>query len=128
MSDPGRPAYIERWARGSLVPAERLYVVDRHGGELIGRMDRPVDAGTGPQATVHIAHTRAGDDLLALVDADVIGDVSVEAMADPGGEVWSPDRSEVTRTRGYLGGLAFAFHPAHEAPILARHTRRTCHV
>jgi len=118
--DPGRPAYIERWARDSLTVRDRLYVLAGHGGELIGRMDPPTMAGTGPTAQVHIARTAAGNDLLALVDAGVIDSVSIEALADPAGEVWSPDRSEVTRTRAELAGVAFTFQPAHHAPILAR--------
>ena len=120
VTDPGRPPYRERWARDALVPFDRLYVVDRHGGELIGRMDTPYDAGIGPQAQVHIARTRAGTDLLELVDAGVIDAVSIEALPDPASEVWSPDHGEVTRTRGWLAGVAFAFTPAHDSPILAR--------
>lgn len=121
VTDPGRPPYRESWARGSLVPLDRLYVTDRHGGELIGRMAPPYDAGPGPAAEVTIARTRAGDDLLALVDGGVIDSVSIEALPDVDtGEVWSADRSTVTRTRGFLAGVAFAFYPAHDAPIIAR--------
>lgn len=120
VTDPGRPGYVESWARDSLVPLDRLYVVDRHAGDLIGRMDPPYDNGAGPEARLHIAHTRAGDDLLALVDAGVIDSGSIEALSDPRGEVWSADHRSVTRTRGVLAGVAFAFHPAHDAPILAR--------
>src|SRR5262245_49246579 len=70
VRDPGRPPYLETHARDSLVPAgERLYAMDTHHGQLIGRCDTPSDGGDGPVARVHIAHTRAGDDLLALVDA-----------------------------------------------------------
>jgi hypothetical protein len=125
VTDPGRRPYRERWATDSLTPLERLYVLDQHHGELIGRMDRPDPAGVGPTTDLHIARTRAGDDLLALVDAGVIEGVSIEALADPAGEVWSPDRSEVTRTRGLLAGVAFGFHPAHDSPILARSTGDT---
>jgi HK97 family phage major capsid protein len=119
VSDGGRP-YKETWARDSLIPLDRLFVWDRHGGEVIGRMDPPTDAGPGPASTVHIAHTRAGDDLLALVDAEVIRDVSIEMRPEPGGEIWSPDRTAVTRTRALIRGLAFTPTPAHDAPILAR--------
>jgi len=118
--DPGRPMYRESWAPGSLVPLADLYVVDRHHGDLIGRMDAPYDAGAGPVSQLHIAHTRAGDDLLALVDAEVVRSVSVEALRDQAAEQWSPDHQHVHRTRGYLAGVAFAFHAAHDSPILAR--------
>ena len=120
VADPGRPPYIERWARDALVPRDRLYVLDRHGGALIGRMEPPTVAGPGPTADLTIARTAAGNDLLALIDAGVIDSVSIEALADPAGEVWSPDRREVTRTRAELCGVAFSFSPAHDAPILAR--------
>jgi len=120
VTDPGRPPYRESWGPGSLVPLDHLYVVDRHHGDLIGRMDPPYDSGTGPVSQVHIAHTRAGDDLLALVDADVVRSVSIEALRDPASDQWSPDHQAVHRTRGYLAGLAFAFHAAHDSPILAR--------
>ena len=120
VTDPGRRPYRESWAPGSMVPLDRLYVLDQHHGQLIGRMDTPDMGGAGPTTDLHIAHTRAGDDLLALVDAGVIEGVSVEALADPTGEVWSPDRTEVTRTCGLLAGVAFGFHPAHDSPILAR--------
>jgi hypothetical protein len=116
VADPGRPAYVERWARDSLTPRDRLYVLERHGGELIGRMDPPDDDGAGPTARVHIARTAAGNDLLA----GVIESVSIEALADPAGEVWNTGRTEVTRTRAELCGVAFTFQPAHNAPILAR--------
>jgi hypothetical protein len=118
--DPGRRPYRERWARDSLVPLDRLYVLDQHHGDLIGRMSNYDPAGPGPTADLTVARTRAGNDLLELVDAGVIDGVSVEALADPTGEVWSPDRQEVTRTRGLLAGVAFGFHPAHDSPILAR--------
>lgn len=120
VADPGAPRYVESWGPGSLVPLDDLYVVDRHGGELIGRMEPPLDAGVGPSSRLHIAHTRAGDDLLALVDARVIRSVSVEALSDPAGEQWSPDHRHVHRTRGHLAGVAFAFRAAHDSPILAR--------
>jgi len=120
VADAGRPAYVERWARDSLTPRDRLYVLERHGGELIGRMDPPTVDGAGPSAQLHIARTAAGNDLLALVDAGVIDSVSIEALADPAGEVWNPGRTEVTRTRAELCGVAFTFQPAHNAPILAR--------
>jgi len=120
VADAGRPAYLERWARDSLTPRDRLYVLDQHGGALVGRMDPPDDTGAGPTAAVHIARTAAGNDLLALVDAGVIDSVSIEALADPAGEIWNAGRTEVTRTRAELCGVAFTFQPAHHAPILAR--------
>ena len=48
VADPGYGRYTETWARGSLVPLDRLIVLDRHGGELIGRMDPPTDGGARP--------------------------------------------------------------------------------
>src|SRR5262245_33071787 len=91
VSDWGMRPYRERWARGSLVASDRLYVLNRHGGELIGRMDPPTDGGDGPVATVHIAPTSAGSDLLALVDTGVLDSVSLEAQPDPSGEIWNRD-------------------------------------
>src|SRR5262245_53996767 len=102
VSDPWRSPYRERFARDSLTYSDRLYVLDRHEGSLIGRMDRPTEGGDGPVAVVHIAPTSAGSDLLALVDAGVIDAVSIEFLADPSGEVWNRDASEVTRTRARL--------------------------
>lgn len=120
VTDPWRAPYAETHARGSLVPAEPMAVYDRHLGELVGRMDPPTDAGPGPVTALHIAHTRAGDDVLALIDAEVIRAVSMEFAADPSGEIWTTDRTAVTRTRSLLTGCAFAFRPELTAPILAR--------
>jgi hypothetical protein len=59
--------------------------------------------------------TIAGNDTLALIDAGVTRSVSMEIeavdAADAGGIL--------TRTRSIVHGLAFAFRPAHDSPILA---------
>jgi uncharacterized protein len=125
VRDPWTAPYMETHARDSLVPAEQLAVYDRHLGELIGRMDPPTDGGTGPVTRLHIAHTRAGDDALALVDADVHRSVSMEFVPDAAGEVWNATRDAVTRTRSILTGCAFAFQPEHTAPILQRESEPT---
>lgn len=121
VTDPWRAPYQEIHARGSLVPADPLPVYDAHLGQLIGHMDAPTDAGAGPVTTLHLAvGHRAADDVLALVANRTLNAVSMEFQPDPSGEVWSSDRTQVTRTRSLLTGCAFALYPEHSAPILTR--------
>lgn len=110
--------YREAWAPGSLHLAERTHVVSEHGGDLIGRAGDLKDTTDGPTVQLHIAHTRAGDDALALIDAGVVDAVSMEFLPDPDGEIVDGDL--VTRTAATVHGVAFAFRPAHTAPILQR--------
>ena len=62
---------------------------------------------------------------MALIDAHTIDAVSMEFAPGDDGEVWNTDRTAVTRTRSTLYGVAFAFHPAHDAPILTVRERTT---
>jgi len=114
---PGGRVYREAYPPGSLDLAANVQVVNRHGGDLIGRADPATftDTDDGPTVELVLARTAAGNDTLALIDAGVIRSVSMEleplAHRDAGGVVW--------RERSRLHGIAFAFRPAHDAPILA---------
>lgn len=112
--------FTETFQRGSLTMADRVHVTDVHTGNLVGRVREMADDDTGPVATLDIAPTVAGSDLLALVDAGVLDSVSMEF--DPLEDDWAADRSAVTRRRAVVHGVAFAFRPAHAAPILTRQT------
>lgn len=109
--------YAETHAPGSIVAAPRMYVRDSHDGALVGHVAATRDEPDGYYGDLTIADTAAGRDLLALVDAGTVGAVSMEF--GPDGEVWNAGRTAVTRTRSHLFGVAFAFRPAHDAPILA---------
>jgi len=117
--DPDGSRYTETFAARSLEPLDDTYVVDEHGGQLIGHMDGHRDEGGGHVADLHIADTLAGRDLLALVDAGTIRHVSIEFDQRGGAASWNAQRDAVTRTTAALHGVAFAFRPAHTAPILA---------
>jgi hypothetical protein len=117
--DPDGSRYTETFAPRSLEPLDDTYVVDEHGGQLIGHMDGHRDDGDGHTADLHIADTAAGRDLLALVDAGTIRHVSIEFDQRGGAASWNAQRDAVTRTTAALHGVAFAFRPAHTAPILA---------
>jgi hypothetical protein len=119
VRDPDGSEYVETFAARSLQPLEDCYVLDEHGGELIGHMDGHRDDGTGHVADLHIADTRAGRDLLALADAGTIRHVSIEFDQRAGAARWNAQRDAVTRTVAPLHGVAFAFRPAHTAPIIA---------
>lgn len=112
--------FTETFQRGSVSLADKVHVVDEHTGNLVGRATALVDDDSGPTVTLDIAPTSAGNDLLALVDAGVLDSVSMEF--DPAEDEWSADRSSVTRKRAVVHGVAFAFRPAHAAPILTRTT------
>lgn len=116
--DPGGRRYREQHAPGSLHLAPNVHVVDRHHGALIGRATALADTPDGPVITLRVADTAAGRDALALVDADVTRSLSMEFAPDPAGAV--VDGELVTRTASTLHGVAFAFRPAHDAPILTR--------
>ena len=116
--DPDGTRYREQYPPGSLELAGNVHVADRHEGSLIGRaLPDTFDpaAADGPTVELRIAHTIAGNDTLALIDAGVHRSVSMEleAVESAAGD------GIVTRTRSIVHGLAFAFRPAHDAPILA---------
>jgi len=110
--------FTETFRRGSLTLASRVHVVDEHTGNLVGRVLEMRDDNLGPTVTIEVAQTSAGSDLLALVDAGVIDSVSMEFS--PINDVWNAARTAVTRLRAMVHGVAFAFRPAHAAPILSR--------
>jgi hypothetical protein len=115
--DPDGSRYREQYPSGSLELAANVHVADRHEGSLIGRaLPDTFDQGTdGPTVELRIAHTIAGNDTLALIDAGVHRSVSMELEPVEAATV----DGIVTRTRSIVHGLAFAFRPAHDAPILA---------
>ena len=119
VRDPNGDRYTETFTPGALEPLERTYVLTEHGGDLIGRMDNHRDDGDGHVADLSIADTAAGRDLLALVDAGVIDAVSIEFDQHGGEATWTAGRDAVTRSKAALHGVAFAFQPAHDAPILS---------
>jgi HK97 family phage prohead protease len=115
--------FAETFERGSVSLADRVHVVDEHTGNLVGRAVELREDDHGPTVTLQIAPTVAGSDLLALVDAGVLDSVSMEFDPEDGDE-WSTDRTAVTRHRAVVHGVAFAFRPAHAAPILTRQQER----
>jgi len=116
--DPDGSRYREQYPPGSLELAADVHVADRHLGALVGRADPTTYTETddGPTVDVTIARTAAGNDVMGLVDAGVIRAVSmeIEPVRQSG---QSP--GVITRTKSVVHGLAFAFRPAHDAPILA---------
>jgi hypothetical protein len=110
--------YTETHAPESINPLERMYVRDAHDGPLIGHLSATRDEPDGLYGDLVIADTAAARDVMALIDAHTVDAVSMEFAPGTDGEVWNADRSAVTRTRSTLYGVAFAFHPAHDAPIL----------
>jgi phage head maturation protease len=112
--------FTETFQRGSVTLADRVHVTDVHTGNLVGRATAIGEDDYGPTITLDIARTAAGSDLLALVDAGVLDSVSMEF--EPGDDEWNADRTAVTRRSAVVHGVAFAFRPAHAAPILTRET------
>lgn len=110
--------YREQWARGSMRLAEPAYVVDAHGGNLIGWAGDLRDGDDGPTVELTIARSSAGNDALALIDSATTRSVSVEFTPAPDGAIRDGDL--ITRTAAVVHGVAFAFRPAHDAPILHR--------
>ena len=111
-------AYREQHAPGSIDVAGDCHVVDHHHGVLIGRADPAslVDDGDGPVVDLRVARTAAGTDTLELLDAGVIRSVSMEF--EPRDATRDRD-GVITRTRSVVHGIAFAFRPQYDAPVLA---------
>ena len=114
VSDDGRTVYRETFT--SMRMADKVHVKDAHDGQVIGHAD-PDTFRESPDPTIDIrvAQTSAGRDLLALVRNGTINDVSVEF--NPGPEDTEVD-GVMVRDGATVGGIAFAFRPAHDAPIL----------
>lgn len=121
VTPSGVTRYREAFPIDSIDLLDRVYVVDRHHGEQIGHVD--VDSydatGDGPTVDVILSRSADADRVLALIESGTIDSVSMELapveQTERDGVVW--------RTRSTLHGVAFAFRPAHDAPILA--TRET---
>lgn len=121
VNDPG-VTYREQYPAGSIELAEHVHVVDHHFGDLIGRADPATlrDDGAGPVVDVILARSTAANDTLALIDAGVIRSVSMELEPIDPPRSYTPRPGElVTRSRNVVHGIAFAFRPAHDAPVLA---------
>lgn len=112
-------AYREQYEPGSVELAPRVHVADMHTGTLIGRAlpDTLTDDGVGPTVDLVIARTAAGNDVLAQIDAGVLDSVSIEF--EPLEHRGDPSAGEVSRSRVRVHGVAMAFRPAHDAPILS---------
>jgi len=111
--------YREQYEPGALELAPAVHVVDRHHGSLIGRADPDTFDPAGPTVDLIVAPTAAGRDAMALVDAGVIRSVSIEIEDVPGGATVDRASRLVTRTRALVHGVALAFRPQLDAPILA---------
>jgi hypothetical protein len=111
-------------APGALTLADRAYVVDSHHGDLIGRVNVESfrDDGTGPVVDLTLAATARGRDVAALLDADVLDAVSIEYAPTTS----TADADGVLHRTGVVHGVAFTFHPAHDAPVMA--VRSTQHL
>jgi hypothetical protein len=123
VSDDGITSYAETWARGSAMVTDPLLVyawhdpTSRQRGEVIGKATATAQRDDGLHATLRVADTDAGRDVLALAREGLDG-LSVEFA--PHTDVWSEDRRSVTRQRAVVSAVAFAPRPAHaDARVLA---------
>ena len=110
--DPRHGRYLEAHAPGSFDGIERranrVKVLRNHD------LERPVGRAkafntreaSGLLATLSVSKTAAGDETLALAEDGVL-EVSIGFAAMPDGEQWNQDRSEVLRTRSFLGEISF---------------------
>ena len=122
--DGGRTWYRERFARGSIrLPVGISPGVREHGGPTVGRVVALDDDGTGPVATIRVADTADGRDVLALVDEEALS-VSMEFDEDePFGPISAG--AEVEHTDVVLAAVAFTDQPQHtHAAVLARRSHR----
>jgi len=121
VSDDGTTTYREAFESFEL--ADRVRVVDQHFGETIGHADiASYRAEPEPTIDLHIAETARGDDVLALVRNGTIEGVSVEFRPSAADRLVD---GVMRRANALVQGIAFAFRPAHSAPILA--TREQTH-
>lgn len=107
--------YREQFDRGNLAIADRVPVWDQHHGTVIGRAlpDTFTEADTGPTVDVLLARTVTADDVIALFTAGVIDSVSMEYAPGP-----TRRDGDLLHRTGTVHGIAFALHPAHDAPII----------
>lgn len=111
--------YREQFDRGNLAIADRVPVWDQHHGSVIGRAlpDTFAETVDGPTVDVVLADTVAAADVIALYAAGVIDSVSMEYAPGP-----TRRAGELLHRTGTVHGIAFALHPAHDAPILEHRT------
>ena len=115
VSDDGHTRYRETFQ--SMKMADRVAAKDAHGGSIIGHADvQSFRDKPNPTVDLHIADTTAGRDLMALVRNGTVDSVSVEFVPS---ENDLGDDGVVVRNDSLISGVAFAFRPAHQAPILA---------
>ncbi len=115
--DDGEGQYRESFLPGSLELADRVVVRSQHGGDTIGHADTDTFDPAVPSIELRLAddeHDEARR-LRSLIRNGTIGDVSIE---------FEPIESRdllgvVERVRTLVRGIAFAFRPAHQAPVLA---------
>jgi phage head maturation protease len=116
--------YREAYPPGSLELADDVGVLERHDtdtrerAELIGRADpdtwRPYDP-DGPTVDLVLSDTPEAQRVLRHIDAGTLRAVSMEV--EP---LEHRDRDGIVeRVAGKVHNVAFAFRPAHDAPILA---------
>lgn len=122
--DPGLGLYTETIAPdafGTPARPNRIKVLRDHDlHRLIGhcRSVHPNRA-DGLHATFHVAQTPLGDESLALAKDGSLH-VSVGFAADPDGDDWNRDRSEVVRHRCQAWEMSLVPFPAYdEADVLA---------
>jgi phage head maturation protease len=115
--------YTETWARGAAIATDPLLVYAWHDpvtgerGPTIGRAVATAQRDDGFHATLRVADTEAGRDVLALAREGLDG-VSIEFA--PHTDAWSDDHRAVTRQRAVVSAVAFAPRPAYpDARVLA---------
>lgn len=120
--DPDGSRYREQFPPGSLELAADIHAAAVHHGAVVGRADPATyrETDTGPTIDVIVSHSAAGRDVMADIDAGVVRSVSMEIEPVTQRTV----AGVVTRTRSIVHGLAFAFRPAHDAPILTIRERQ----
>ena len=126
VSDGGAP-YFEQFERGAISLDETgVHVLDQHGGDLIGRADADTlaDDGEGPTIELIMSNSQRATDMLGDIETGVINSVSMEFNPTEPPSTFVPVEGEtVTRTAAVVSGVAFAFRPAHQAPITVSATR-----
>lgn len=120
VREGSRITYTESWAPGSLLMPDdggKVYVEVDHFGKIVGRLTRIRNGDDAAYGELRIADTTEGRDLLALIDAAVVDQVSIE-FDDP---AEPPPGGSITRTRAVLRAVAFTLTPQyHEAAVIGR--------
>ena len=126
VSDGAAP-YFEQFQRDAISLDETgVHVLDQHGGDLIGRADAATltDDGEGPTIELIMSNSQRATDMLGDIETGVINSVSMEfSPTVPPADFVPVEGETVTRTAAIVSGVAFAFRPAHQAPITVSATR-----